>query len=259
MRRMTLILATLAGLHPLAAIAEPTFARMYKSQYGYVPSCNACHKDGGGTPPNEYGKSFKDAKMVLASFGQIEAIDSDGDGFPNGDEARARANPGSAKSTPAAPGDWLDTSNLIPREVQDIFPGIKRYKPIDAILTEKEISAAAGIGVELTVRDENTIYIPLNESNRPVGISIIQPAMFNDKPFFLLVATDGALNIRNVVPVNTKHVPEAKDSTIYAKLVGNPAKNLKAPQSVNTVDDAIVLGVKKATTIIRLRLSGGRN
>ena len=240
MRRMTLLLAALAGLQPLAAIAEPTFARMYKSQYGYVPSCNACHKDGGGTPPNEYGQSFKDAKMVLASFGQIEAIDSDGDGFPNGDEARARANPGSAKSTPAAPGDWLDTSNLIPREVQEIF-------------------AAAGIGVERTERDENTIYIPLNESNRPVGISIIQPAMFNDKPFFLLVATDGALNIRNVVPVNTKHVPEAKDSAIYAKLVGNPAKNLKAPQAVNTVDDAIVLGVKKATTIIRLRLSGGRN
>ncbi len=236
--------------------AEPGFARMYKSSYGYTPSCNACHKDGGGTPLNEYGTAYKKAGMDIAAFRAIEAIDSDGDGDVNGDEVRAKANPGSKSSTMSAPGDWLDTSNLIPREVQALYPSIKQYKPMDAILTETEFAAARKIGVELTDKDQNTIYIPLNENRKPAGIAIIQGAVFEEKPFYLLVTTDGKLVIQDVVPVNTKHVPAAKDSAIYAKLKGNPAQNLKTPEAIRTVDDAIVMAVKKATTIIRLRLGG---
>ncbi len=237
-------------------VAEPGFARMYKSNYGYNPSCNACHKDGGGTPLNGYGEAYKEAGMKIASFKVIEAIDSDGDGDTNGEEVRAKSNPGSKFSTKAEPGDWLDTSNLIPREVQALYPGIKQYKPMDAILTEKEFAAAKKIGLELTERDQNTIYIPLNENRRPAGIAIIQPAVFEEKPFYLVVSTDGKLVIQDVVPVNTKHVPAAKESAIYAKLKGNPASKLKTPEAVDTLDDAIVMAVKKATTIIRLRLGG---
>ncbi len=246
----------LAGMVALPVAAEPGFARMYKSNYGYNPSCNACHKDGGGTPLNGYGEAFKQAGMKIGSFKDIEGIDSDGDGDTNGVEVRAQANPGSKFSTKASPGDWLDTSNLIPREVQDLYPGVKQYKPMDAILTEKEFAAARNVGLELTEMDQNTIYIPLDENRRPAGIAIIQPASFQEKPFYLLVTTDGKLNIQDVVPVNTKHVPAAKDSAIYAKLKGNPASKLKTPEAVNTLDDAIVLAVKKATTIIRLRLGG---
>lgn len=256
MKRMQLMGALTLGLFSVTASAEPSYARMYKSTYGYMPSCNACHKDGGGTPVNDYGESFKQAKMQLSSFATIADVDSDGDGFPNGQEAAAKASPGSPGSTPSDPGDWLDISNLIPKEVQAVFPGITKYKPMDAILTEKEFTAARGIGVELTKKDENTIYLPLNENNRPAGIAVIQPAVFNDKEFYLVVATDGRLNIKDVVPINTKHVPQAEDSPIYAKLQGNPAKNLKAPAAINTVDDAIVMAVKKATTVIRLRLGG---
>src|SRR5262245_50786475 len=77
------------------AQAEPAFARMYKQQYGYPPSCNACHKDGGGTPLNPFGQQFKDAGMAMPAFGKIAANDADGDGAANDAEAKAKANPGS--------------------------------------------------------------------------------------------------------------------------------------------------------------------
>ena len=111
------------------AQAEPAFARLYKSQFGYAPSCNACHKDGGGTPLNAYGQQFKDAGMNAAAWATIAALDADGDGVTNDVEAKAKANPAAPGSTPATKGDWLDVASLIPREVQDAFPGVREYLP----------------------------------------------------------------------------------------------------------------------------------
>ena len=125
-----------------AVQAEPGFSRLYKQQYGYTPSCNACHKDGGGTPNNAYGLQFKDAGESLAAFGKIAALDGDGDGAKNADEAAAKSNPGDAKSTPANKGAWLDTASLIPREVQALFPGVREYLPRDAVLTDADIARA---------------------------------------------------------------------------------------------------------------------
>ena len=53
MRNRLLAALTCLFLAP-QALAEPGFARLYKQQYGYMPSCNACHKDGGGTPVNGF-------------------------------------------------------------------------------------------------------------------------------------------------------------------------------------------------------------
>src|SRR5689334_25062769 len=93
----------IAGMTLLAALpahAEPGFARLYKQQYGYMPSCYACHKDGGGTPVNPFGQQFKDAGKSLAAFAKIAAADADGDGASNEAEAKAKANPGRKDSTP---------------------------------------------------------------------------------------------------------------------------------------------------------------
>ena len=62
------------------AQAQPLYAGMYKQKYGYAPSCNACHRDGGGSPLGAYGKAFKDAGESMAAFDKIAAADSDGDG-----------------------------------------------------------------------------------------------------------------------------------------------------------------------------------
>src|SRR5262245_29008983 len=114
------------------ASAEPGFARLYKQQYGYPPSCHACHKDGGGTPVNAFGQQFKDAGKSLAAFARIAGRDADGDGAANEAEIKAKSNPGQKASTPANPGSWLATENAIPREVQAAFPGVRSYLPRDA-------------------------------------------------------------------------------------------------------------------------------
>ncbi|MEQ1440623.1 hypothetical protein AAG565_14795 [Fontimonas sp. SYSU GA230001] len=242
----------MATLTQGTASAEPTFARLYKQQYGYTPSCNACHKDGGGTPLNAYGQQYKEAGMNLAAFGMIGVRDADGDGVANDAEARARANPGDARSTPQDKGGWLDTASLIPREVQAAFPGIRAYLPRDAVLTEADIARARALGAELDKNDENTIYIPL-EDQRPAGTALIFPAQYRDKTFFLLLVTDRTLKVTSVSPLNTNHVPAAAKSAVYAGFVGKPLDQLPVPRG-DDLDAAITRAVKRAGTLVYVRL-----
>ena len=168
-RLRRLVLAASAGaVLPSVAPAMPLLAREYKQEYGYMPSCNACHSDGGGSTLNAYGKAFKAAGKNAGAFARIANLDSDGDGASNGSEAAAKANPGDPRSTPAKPGEWLDIASLIPREVRAQFPGVRTWLPRDALLTPADMTAAKALGVTLNKDDENTIYIPL-ESQRPAG------------------------------------------------------------------------------------------
>lgn len=243
---MTMILLS------VQARAEPAFARLYKQQYGYTPSCNACHKDGGGTPVNPFGQQFKDAGANLAAFGKIAAQDADADGAANEAEAQAKANPGSKASTPASKGDWLDTASLIPKEVQEQFPGIRSYLPKDVILTERDIARAKVLGAELSQRDENTIYIPVQDQ-KPAGTALIFPVEHAGKTLFLLLATDRQLNVTTVKPLNTSKVPEAAKSKVYETFKGIAADKLPAGQG-DTLDAAITRAVKKAGTLLYVRL-----
>ncbi len=250
--RMPVLVAFAALLMADAAQAEPAFARLYKQQFGYTPSCNACHKDGGGTPVNAYGQQFKDAGLGLAAFARIAGLDGDGDGALNADEAKAKSNPGSAASTPSGKGDWLDTASLIPREVQAQFPGIRAYLPKDAILTDADIARARTLGATLTRQDENTIYIPLDQQ-RPAGTALIFPAQYQNKTFFLLLVTDRQLTVTKVEPLNTAHVPAAAASKRYDRFKGVAADRLPAA-SGNDLDAAITAAVKKAGTLLYVRL-----
>jgi hypothetical protein len=241
---------TLLAIAP--AHAEPGFARLYKQQYGYVPSCHACHKDGGGTPVNAYGGQFKDAGKSMAAFAKIGGRDADGDGVANDAEARAKANPGQKASTPAAPGAWLDSASLIPREVQDLFPGIRTWLPRDALLTEADVARAKTLGAELGKADENTIYVPVADQ-KPAGTAIIFPAHWRGKDFFLLLATDRQLKVTQVKPLHASKVPEAGRSTVYASFKGVAVTELPAAQG-DSLDAAITRAVKKAGTLLYVRL-----
>lgn len=246
------LLPLLALCLALPVRAEPAFARLYKQQYGYAPSCNACHKDGGGTPINGYGQQFKDGGGALASFAKIAALDGDGDGSKNGDEAVAKANPGDAKSTPAAKGEWLDTASLIPREVQALFPGVREYLPRDAVLTDADIARAKALGAVLAKADENTIYIPLVDK-KPAGTALIFPAEYQGKLFFLLLATDRQLKVTAVQALNSAQVPAAASSKAYAGFKGIAVDQLPASGG-SGVDAAITAAVKKAGTLLYVRL-----
>jgi hypothetical protein len=246
----------LAGMTALwwsvQAAAEPGFARLYKQQYGYIPSCNACHKDGGGTPVNVYGQQFKEAGMNLAAFAAMAGRDADGDGASNEAEARARANPGSAKSTPADKGDWLDTASLIPKEIQAEFPGVREYLPRDAVLTASDITRAQALGAKLDPRDENTIYVPLIE-RKPAGTGIIFGGTYDKKPFFLLMTTDRQLKVTRVAPLGGNQPAAVTGSKVFATFKGLSLDQLPAASGAGA-DAAITEAVKKAGTLVYVRL-----
>ena len=251
---LTMVVGVVLLNYVAVAQATPSFARAYKTQFGYSPSCNACHTDGGGTVLNPFGKAFKDAGKNEGAFAKIAALDSDGDGVANAVEAQAKANPGDKKSTPTSPGGWLDLASLIPKDVQAAFPKIQAWLPRDAVLTAADIATAKTMGATLSLADENTIYIPI-ENQRPAGTALIFPVTFQDKTFYLLMITDKALKITQVSPMNVKALPAAKDAKAYATFVGVPAQSVTATTG-NTLDDAITRAVKNVGVLLYVRLKG---
>lgn len=255
MRFTLLLLSSLfLLLQMIPAHAMPAFARYYKQQYGYMPSCHVCHSEGGGTPLNNYGKAFKDNGKSVSALAKIANLDSDGDGIVNGIEAQAKANPADKNSTPTKLGNWLDMASLIPKEVQALFPSIRSWLPKDAVLTAADIATAKTMGATLSAADENTIYIPV-ENQRPAGTALIFPVQYQGKTFFLLMATDKQLKISQIKVMDAKDVAAAKNSAVYSKLVGLAAQSVPAP-TTKDLDGAINQAVKNAGVLLYVRLKG---
>ena len=246
--------ATLLLSLPTLATAMPTYARAYKQESGYMPSCNACHTDGGGSKLDSFGKEFKVAGKNMAAFGKIANKDSDGDGISNSAEMQAKSNPGDKKSTPKNPGNWLDIASLIPREVRHAFPGVLTWLPQDALLTKADIAAAKKMGVELSTNDDNTIYIPLVD-RRPAGTGLIFAANYQGKDFFLLMTTDKKLNISRVSVLHADKVPSAKGLKVYDQFVGQ-AVNKVSISAKAPLEQAVQLAVKRAGMLLYVRLRG---
>jgi hypothetical protein len=236
------------------AFAEPGFARMFRGKYGYEPACHACHTEGGGSELTAYGADFKKAGKSVAALSAIEPLDSDHDGFANLAEIKAKANPGSRSSTPDKPGDWLDPSRLIPAEVQKIFPGVHTYKPLDAVFTAAEIARAKALGVSLSEADETTIYVPF-EGGQAQGAAVIVPTLYDGKPLFLVVAADRALSLRAVAPIAAKGAP--RGVKIDPSFIGKRVNQVEVPQGLAPADMAVATGVKKAATMLYVRLTKG--
>lgn len=102
------------GSHP--TIALDTFNRAYTTQNTRLDTCSVCHSFGRRT--NVYGSEVKSAlreaigdnsmqlteaqvaEQFVASLKNVEALDSDGDGFSNMDEIAARTLPGDPDDHP---------------------------------------------------------------------------------------------------------------------------------------------------------------
>jgi|GEM_PF-736015 len=229
--------------------AEPSYARMYKAQFGFMPSCNACHVDGGGSPLNSYGKSFDQAGHNAAAFTLIAAQDSDADGINNAEEGAAKSNPGNAASTPSKPGNWLDVENLIPKPVQQAFAEVKTYKPLDAIFTDNDIQRAAAMGVSLSQADETVIYLPVADG-KPVGMAVILPFQHAGKNHFVLVTTTRKLAVDQVVLVGDSAV----DAGDLQRFKGQFAPKVEASEAAASAAEALAYAVKKAGAMIYVRL-----
>lgn len=248
------LIVLILALNSVSAFSMPSFARQFKLQYGYIPACHACHKEGGGSPLNNYGQAFKDKGKNSSAFKLMATLDSDQDGFNNELEAIKKANPGNAKSTPSNQGTWLNLSSLIPKEVQTLFPDASAWKPLDAILTEKDILRAKSMGATLSAKDENTIYIPV-ANRRPIGTALIFPVIYQDQTFFLLMTTDRQLNISQVTPLNADQLPTEVNPELLLSFVGTPLQSVSL-QEGNGLENSIRLAVKNAGILIYIRLKG---
>lgn len=250
---LSLCLTLTCLLATQSAFSKPSYAREFKQVYSYLPSCLACHTEGGGTPLNQYGKDFKEHGSNLGSFKKIAGFDSDADGASNESESSAKSNPGSASSTPDKIGNWLDLDSLIPKEVQETFPSATAWKPLDALLTNKDLEKAKQLGFTLSKEDENTLYIPVSD-RRPIGAAIIFPVIYSNKTFFLLMHTDRQLNFAGISALKTESAP-ALDDQLNALWSGKPIQTL---QEINNtpLHKAISDALRKAGILMYIRLKG---
>jgi hypothetical protein len=75
--------------------AIPEFARDVPQ--GLKNNCNVCHEKASGGPINDFGRDYA---AYNRNMDMIREIDSDGDGFTNGDELDAGTLPGFSNSFP---------------------------------------------------------------------------------------------------------------------------------------------------------------
>lgn len=234
--------------------SKPIYTRMYKQIYGYIPSCSSCHKDGGGSNLNSYGEAFKKNGANAEAFSKIAGLDSDGDSITNENESKSKSNPGDKNSTPSNLGNWLDTSSVVPKDVQSLFPGIRTWLLKDAVLTNADIEESKKLGATLSQSDENTIYVPV-ENNLPTGTSIIFPVQMEGKAFYLLLTTDKTLTITQVKVIDSKNYPSANKVELYKPFIGKKPKEIVVTQS-SSLQGVIAQAVKNAGILLYVRLKG---
>jgi hypothetical protein len=80
---------------PLYAKDLPTSLKNY---------CQVCHTSASGGPLNEFGKDYQRFNFNTSA---ISTLDSDGDGFTNGEELAEGTFPGDPNSYPGAPREML--------------------------------------------------------------------------------------------------------------------------------------------------------
>ena len=89
-----LIITLLSLLYVSVAQARPK----YQPQVRPMEGCNVCHvNQGGGGPMNAYGADWESSGMSAAKAAKL---DSDNDGFTNGEEIEAKTFPGDPNSNP---------------------------------------------------------------------------------------------------------------------------------------------------------------
>ena len=119
MRRSFLYILIFSFLAAITFMIGRSF-RVSKVPHGTKFSCNTCHTSGGGTPLNPFGKDVETRVQPNGgeSFwnSELADLDSDGDGFTNGEElqdpdglwAEGSAMPGDAAlvTNPGNPDDF---------------------------------------------------------------------------------------------------------------------------------------------------------
>lgn len=179
-----LMLALCAG----SARAIPPFQRLFQAKYGYKPDCTACH-DWDSWENTQYGKAFWKAGKNTGAFAKIESADHDEDGFSSGDEIRARANPGSPRSTPKKLGDWLEKiSAVVPpkKHLAAIFPAADRFTYHEATVSPA-LRRRLEKSLDIKLRDQDLYpsYFKAFSGTQKLGVALYGASSAEEPCFFL--------------------------------------------------------------------------
>ena len=243
------------------SFALPSSSRLYQNEYGYRPSCQACHLLGGGSRLNNYGNDFLKAGRTLQAFVKIAQVDSDGDGVINAVEAEKKSNPGAKKSTPSNPQDWLKGVQgvFIPKEdLQKLYPEITEYKGLEGRLSDEQMKKASSFGVTLVDDDRvPTFYFPIKNKKR-IGIAQIMTVEGPKGTLGIGIAVALSGSIQNVIPLNSKNYPNVSSLAIFQSLRQQSIREKEILPSViakSEVEKKILEGVRRAVVAMRVVFS----
>lgn len=249
-----------------SAPALPAYRRLWEGKYKYRMSCAICHAKGGGSELTGYGRDFQRFGTTPAALKAVEDRDSDGDGVANIAEIRARSNPGNPDSTPANPAGWLDRIEgaMLPlKQLEELFPGIKKFSSLEGTLLDKQVSQIeTSLGVKLPDEDKvPTFYFAVQEAQgklQRTGVALFSTSAGGESPLIVAVGLDLSGRVTGVVLVKNKGDKRLADKAFLSQFAGKSAgdpletgKDITPLPALEAQADLVTQAVKKALLIIQ--------
>lgn len=242
----------LLGTVSSTARALPNYARLYKEKYGYLPNCSVCHKLQDWRM-NDYGEAFEGGGRALAALEAADGKDSDGDGVKNGEEARARANPGDPHSTPKRPGDWLKDAAVRPpsKRLAKAFPRHKDAEVLMPALDDAGRRTLEAFGDEALFP---VVFAVKDAEGRRIGSAMyVSYDLPEEGSPMVLVMADDARALTAVEFVHHAGGSAVKDARFLEGFRGRTLETLgdgpAAPPGAAADAKALAQGVRKALSV----------
>ncbi len=204
--------------------ALPAYTRLYQTKYGYRASCVLCHSAGGGSAVNNYGRDFLRAGANFQAFAKIESLDSDKDGFRNLDEISKKSNPGDARSTPQAPGDWVADQNKISipeKDLRKLFVDAESFSAVEGTLKENQVKEIeALVGANLNEEDKVPTFYFAIKGAKKFAIAQFVSVSTAKGPVTIAVAVDISGAITSVRILKNPLGKSIEDPNFLSQFIG---------------------------------------
>ncbi|MBI5743583.1 MAG: hypothetical protein HY952_03455 [Elusimicrobia bacterium] len=249
-----------------SARALPAYKKLWEKKYNYNMSCAICHTKGGGSELTGYGKDFQRFGISPAALKAIEERDSDGDGFTNIKEIRAKSNPGNLNSTPANPTGWLDgieASALPLKQLQDLFPGFKKFSVLEGTLLDKQVlQIEKDLDKKLPDEDKApTFYFALREAQgklQRTGVALFITPGGEESGLIVAVGMDLGGKVTKVSLAKNEVSKKLADKYFLAQFAGKAAgdpvatgKDIRPVPELEKPSELVAQAVKEALLISR--------
>lgn len=261
-----ILVALILILWASQALALPAKARLFTQKYGYKAPCMLCHTKGGGSEVSDYGRAIQRSGSNLAAFAKVEMKDSDGDGFSNIMEIKAKSNPDDPRSTPESPGNWLAKVEEVPlpkEQLAKLYPNQEKFGYAEGTLYPEQVARIEKVLGE-SLKDEDkvpTYYFPLQViegKEKRAGIATFVITEGKKGPLSLGIALDNKGKVLQVVILKYEDKKKMSQETFFRQFEGKGVKDpLQMGADIQPVageeetSKAIALAVKKSLLTVQ--------